>query len=148
MTSDSDGGIELDSGRISTFVDEVWEHEIIPELESYIAIPAKSPAFDPDWQTHGYIDEAVAHIEKWCRGRGIDGLEIEVVRLEGRTPLVYIEHPGTSPFNDGHTVLLYGHLDKAAGDDGLARRSRPLDSPLRSHKLYGAPYLCSLVRSR
>ena len=137
MTSDSDGGIELDSGRISAFVDEVWEHEIIPELESYIAIPAKSPAFDPDWQTHGYIDEAVAHIEKWCRGRGIDGLEIEVVRLEGRTPLVYIEHPGTSPFNDGHTVLLYGHLDKQPEMTGWRDGLGPWKPVREGDKLYG-----------
>ena len=137
MTSDTDGGIELDRGRISAFVDEVWEHEIIPELESYIAIPAKSPAFDPDWRTHGYIDEAVAHIEKWCRGRGIDGLEIEVVRLEGRTPLIYIEHPGTPPFDDGQTVLLYGHLDKQPEMTGWRDGLGPWKPVREGDKLYG-----------
>jgi acetylornithine deacetylase/succinyl-diaminopimelate desuccinylase-like protein len=36
-------------------------------------------------------------------------MQVEVVRLEGRTPLIYIEIPAA----DGDDcVLLYGHLDK------------------------------------
>ena len=81
-------GIRLDRARIAGFVDDVWEREILPSLEAYIAIPAKSPAFDPDWRANGHIDAAVAHVEAWCRAREIDGLHVEVVRLEGRTPLL------------------------------------------------------------
>ena len=29
---------------------------------------------------------------------------------EGRTPLIYVEIPGTN--NTGETILMYGHLDK------------------------------------
>ena len=45
--------------KIQSFCDQVWESEIIPELIDYIRIPNKSPAFDPDWQKHGYIDKVV-----------------------------------------------------------------------------------------
>ena len=129
--------IRLDSTHISSFVAEVWENEIIPELETYIEIPAKSPSFDPDWQANGYIDEAVAHIEKWCRGREIDGLEIEVIRLPGRTPLIYMEHPGTPPFDNGDTILLYGHLDKQPEMTGWRDDLGPWKSVREGDKLYG-----------
>ena len=97
-----------DSFVNDTFVNERWDEEIVPQLIEYIKIPNKSPAFDPNWAEHGYMDEAVNQIARWCEGRAIDGLTVEVVRLEGRTPLIYMEVPGQSD----HTVLLYGHLDK------------------------------------
>ncbi|MFN3595374.1 MAG: hypothetical protein ACK4TK_11945, partial [Thiobacillaceae bacterium] len=38
---------------------------------------------------------------------------VEIVRLEGRTPLIFIEIPGTDGGGpEADTVLLYGHLDK------------------------------------
>ena len=137
MTSKARQDVQLDSDRLSAFVDEVWEDEIIPGLETYVAIPAKSPAFDADWQAHGYIDVAVAQIEAWCRGRGIDGLEIEVVKLGGRTPLIYMEHPGTPPFDNGQTVLLYGHLDKQPEMTGWRDDLGPWKPVREGDKLYG-----------
>ncbi|MEJ2161247.1 MAG: hypothetical protein P8X53_12330 [Chromatiales bacterium] len=94
--------------KISEFVNGQWDDSIVPELCDYIKIPNKSPLFDPDWEAHGYMDEAVALMEKWCRAQPIKGLEVEVVRLPGRTPLIFCEIPGQ--IDD--TVLLYGHLDK------------------------------------
>ena len=40
--------------------------------------------------------------------RQLPGATLEVVRLPGRTPLLFMDVPGDS----GDTVLLYGHLDK------------------------------------
>ena len=46
----------------------------------------------------------------WARAKlaQLPGSSLEVVRLEGRTPLIFIEIPGTAP----GTILMYGHLDK------------------------------------
>src|SRR5262249_54207452 len=82
------------SSDVFAFVDHVWETSILPEIERYIRIPAKSPHFDPDWKKNGHIDEAVGLIERWCRAQEIPGLKTEVVRLEGRTPLLFMEIPG------------------------------------------------------
>lgn len=129
--------VRLDDTRISKFVDETWERDIIPELETYIEIPAKSPAFDADWRANGHIDEAVAHIEAWCRTREIKDLEVEVVRLEGRTPLIYMEHPGIAPYASGETVLLYGHLDKQPEMSGWRDGLGPWKPVRENDKLYG-----------
>src|SRR5438309_10140128 len=90
------------------FVQRCWEGDVLPALTRYIEIPAKSPAFDPDWSSHGHIDRAAALIEEWGRGRPIEGLSIETVRLPGRAPGLLMELPGTSP----ETILLYRHHHK------------------------------------
>ena len=38
------------------FVQRRWEEDVLPALSQYIEIPAKSPAFDPEWSAHGHID--------------------------------------------------------------------------------------------
>ncbi|MGC8000832.1 hypothetical protein, partial [Salmonella enterica] len=83
-----------------------------PQLSDYIRIPAKSPMFDPDWEKNGHMDEAVALMEGWARAQPIEGIQVEVVRLEGRTPVILIEVPGFNGGSNDDCVLLYGHLDK------------------------------------
>src|SRR5580704_2215517 len=100
----------LDSAKLKNFVDQAWGDEIVPTLVEYIRIPNKSPAFDPDWAAHGYMESAVAMFAGWARGKlgQFPGATLDIVRLDGRTPVILIDIPGT---NDD-TVLLYGHLDK------------------------------------
>ncbi len=86
----------MDHAKLKRFVDRIWDDEILPQLIEYIRIPNKSPAFDPDWAEHGYMDKAVALMERWARGKlaRMPGATLEVVRLPGRTPLILIEIPG------------------------------------------------------
>ncbi|NEL81307.1 MAG: peptidase M20, partial [Xanthomonas perforans] len=67
---------------------------------------------DADWVAHGYMEQAVTLMETWARAQAIEGMQVEVVRLEGRTPLIFIEIPATGAESGDDTVLLYGHLDK------------------------------------
>ena len=110
-----------------------WDDEIVPQLVDYIRIPNKSPSFDPDWEAHGYMEEAVALIEQWCRAQPIEGLSVEVVRLPGRTPLIYMEIPGSSE----QTVLLYGHLDKQPEMTGWRDDLAPWKPVIENDRLYG-----------
>ena len=41
---------------------QAWRDDLVPQLEEYIAIPALSPAFDPDWAAAGHIDAAVDQV--------------------------------------------------------------------------------------
>src|ERR1700751_4599312 len=107
----------MDAAKLQKFVDRCWDDEIVPTLVEYIKIPNKSPAFDPDWAAHGYMEDAVRLFEGWARRKlaGLAGATIEVVRLAGRTPVILIEVPATGSAPTGaqnETVLLYGHLDK------------------------------------
>src|SRR4051812_39380104 len=103
----------MDSMTAKAFIDRLWDHEIIPQLIDYIRIPNKSPAFDPDWQTHGHMNRAVEQFAAWARAKvsSIAGASVDVVRLEDRTPVIFIDIPGQGSGQRADTVLLYGHLD-------------------------------------
>ncbi|HVQ73944.1 MAG TPA: M20/M25/M40 family metallo-hydrolase [Candidatus Binatia bacterium] len=115
------------------FVKRRWEEDVLPALSQYIEIPAKSPAFDPEWSAHGHIDRAVALVEAWSRRRPIEGLNLETFRLPGRTPVILAEVPGTAP----ETVLLYGHVDKQPEMTGWAEGLGPWTAVRRGDRLYG-----------
>ncbi len=123
----------MNHSSVQKFVDEVWMDSIVPELVEYIKIPAKSPHFDPDWEKNGYLEDAVQQIFTWCKAQDIAGMECEVVRLPGRTPLIFMDIPGKSD----DTILLYGHLDKQPEMSGWADDLGPWTPVIKDGKLYG-----------
>jgi acetylornithine deacetylase/succinyl-diaminopimelate desuccinylase-like protein len=60
-------------------------------------------------------------------------MQIEIRRLPGRTPLLFIDIPGELPGG----VLLYGHLDKQPEFTGWAQGLSPWEPVMRDGKLYG-----------
>ena len=123
----------MDASAARRLIDPLWMDSILPSLVEYIRIPNKSPHFDADWQRHGYMDEAVSLVEGWCWRHAPRGMQMEVVRLPGRTPLIFMEIPGS--IDD--TVLLYGHLDKQPEMTGWEDGLGPWTPVLRDGKLYG-----------
>jgi acetylornithine deacetylase/succinyl-diaminopimelate desuccinylase-like protein len=123
----------LDARSTLDFVQQTWDATIVPTLVDYIRIPAKSPAFDPGWREHGHIDRAVALVRDWCAARPVEGLRVEVVRRDGRTPVILMDIPGASD----ETALLYGHCDKQPEMVGWAQGLGPWTPVLREDKLYG-----------
>jgi len=127
----------LDSARIDRLVGDKWNDEIVPQLVEYIRIPNKSPMFDAEWVAHGYMDDAVKLMETWARAQPIPGMVVEVVRLEGRTPLIFIEVPAANGGRDDDCVLLYGHLDKQPEMTGWDDDLGPWTPVIKGDKLYG-----------
>lgn len=121
---------------ISGHCDETWDG-IVPLLHDYIAIPNVSPVFDPEWKANGHMDRAVALIADWCRARPIPGLSVEVIELEGRTPVILMEIPATAGADGADTVLLYGHLDKQPEMEGWREDLGPWTPVLEGDRLYG-----------
>ncbi len=126
----------LDSDALQAFVDEKWDREIVPALTHYISVPAKSPAFDPDWSRNGYIDGVVREAAQWIEAQKVSRLTLEVVRLPGRTPIIYFDAPATRSDN-GDTVLMYGHLDKQPEFSGWRSDLGPWTPKYEDGKLYG-----------
>jgi len=123
----------LDAVRASELAARLYADSIVPALVEYIEIPNKSPGFDPDWERSGHMQRAMDLIVAWCRARPIAGMQLEVLRLPGRTPLLFIEVPGA--IDD--TVLLYGHMDKQPEMTGWAEGLGPWRPVLRGDRLYG-----------
>ena len=123
----------MDQKAVQNFVDGKWDDEIVPELVEYIKIPAKSPGFDPDWEKNGYLEDATQLIFGWCKKQPIEGMSCEIVRLPGRTPLIFMDIPGEGD----DTILMYGHLDKQPEMTGWADHLGPWKPVIEDGKLYG-----------
>ncbi|HEY3519423.1 MAG TPA: M20/M25/M40 family metallo-hydrolase, partial [Rhodanobacteraceae bacterium] len=130
----------MDSSKLQDYVGGLWDDEVVPQITEYIRIPNKSPLFDPQWVEHGYMDDAVTLMERWARAKleSLPGSTLEVVRLPGRTPLIFIDVPafgGGAKTDD--CVLLYGHLDKQPEMTGWSDGLGPWTPVRRGDKLFG-----------
>ncbi len=141
-----------------------WDGDIVRQISDYIAIPAKSPGFDSDWKQHGYIDTVMRNAAAWVEAQKVEGLTLEIMRLEGRTPVLFFEIPATrgdvrragppqastapSGGSELHevksvgamstqTVLMYGHLDKQPEFTGWRSDLGPWTPKYEDGKLYG-----------
>jgi len=129
----------MDTQLAQAFIDKKWDDEIVPELVEYIKIPNKSPHFDPKWDEHGYMEQAVQQIANWCDAQDIPNKTLEIVRIKGRTPIIFMEiaaSDGTNNPNDD-TILMYGHLDKQPEMSGWEEGLGPWIPVIRDNKLYG-----------
>ncbi len=133
----------IDGAALQSFVDECWNDGIVKRLTDYIAIPAKSPAYDKDWVAHGYLERVIRDAATWVEAQKVEGLKLEIVRLEGRTPVLFFEVPATgdaatrTTAHTMDTVLLYGHLDKQPEFEGWRNDLGPWTPKLEDGKLYG-----------
>ncbi|AJC50385.1 M20/M25/M40 family metallo-hydrolase [Coxiella endosymbiont of Amblyomma americanum] len=114
-------------------ISNTWDNDIIPQLMKYIKIPNKSVSYDANWKIHGYMDEAMNLLMHWCQRQSIRGMQLEIIQLPKRTPLLFIEISGTID----ETVLLYGHMDKQPEMAGWNKGLGPWKPVLKGNKLYG-----------
>ncbi|HEX4387296.1 MAG TPA: M20/M25/M40 family metallo-hydrolase [Steroidobacteraceae bacterium] len=123
----------MDLKRLSASIGRTWDDSITERLIAYVRIPNKSPLFDPEWEQHGYMEQAITLMADWCRAQPLPGARVEVRRLPGKTPLLLVDIPGELP----GSVLLYGHLDKQPEFTGWLEGLGPWQPVLRDGKLYG-----------
>lgn len=119
--------------QLTKSINAVWDDSIVDRLTAYIRIPNESPMFDPQWERNGHMDAAINLMADWCRAQPVEGMRVDVRRLPGKTPLLFIDIPGELP----GSVLLYGHLDKQPEFSGWMPGLGPWEPVLRDGKLYG-----------
>lgn len=120
-------------------LDQCWRSDIVPALCDYVAIPALSPAFDRDWSAHGHLEAALQLLRSWAEARSVQGLTVDIVRLEGLTPVLLAEVPafGMAADTAAETALLYGHYDKQPPMSGWLDGLGPWSPVIRDDRLYG-----------
>ena len=129
----------LDAAQALAQVSRQWDADIVGQLTDYIAIPAKSPGFDTDWAAHGHIDTVLRNAAAWVEAQKVQGLTLEIVRLPGRTPVLFFEVAASRAASAGsaQTVLMYGHLDKQPEFTGWRNDLGPWTPKYEDGKLYG-----------
>lgn len=125
----------MNTQRLQQSVSSTWDESIVPALADYIRIPNKSPHFDANWEANGHMDRAAKLMLDWCNANALPGMKAEIVRIQGRTPLLFIEVPGTA--REGDCVLMYGHMDKQPEFTGWVEGLAPWTPVIRDGKLYG-----------
>jgi acetylornithine deacetylase/succinyl-diaminopimelate desuccinylase-like protein len=123
------------SDATAATIDELYETSILPLLERYVTIPNKSPLFDRQWREAGHMERAVELLSSFARAHLPNDAALEIVRLEGRTPLIFIDVPASGGAEG--TVLLYGHLDKQPEMTGWRDGLGPWTPVREGDKLYG-----------
>jgi acetylornithine deacetylase/succinyl-diaminopimelate desuccinylase-like protein len=122
-------------------VSQAWDTDLVAQLTNYIAIPAKSPMFDADWAQHGLIDTVVQNAFEWVQAQKVAGLTLEIIRLPGRTPVLFFEVAASTGNSNqavsSQTVLMYGHLDKQPEFTGWRSDLGPWSPKYEDGKLYG-----------
>eukprot|EP01137_Pigoraptor_chileana_P018086 Opistho-2@77045 len=126
----------MDAKFTIDYVSKAYDETIIPALVEYVKIPNQSPAYDPEWATNGYMDKAIDLMVSWVRSQNVEGLTLDILREPGRTPLIFMEIPGTAEKKDV-TVLLYGHMDKQPPFEGWTEGLGPYTPVIKDGKLYG-----------
>jgi acetylornithine deacetylase/succinyl-diaminopimelate desuccinylase-like protein len=122
---------------LDTRIARQWDDDIVPQLIDYIRLPAKSPHFDPEWRRHGHIDAAIRQARAWAARQPIEGMTLEVVTLEGRTPVLFFDAPARGSGASQKSVLLYGHLDKQPEMVGWRSNLGPWTPVIEDGRLYG-----------
>ena len=131
----------LNASQALTQVSQAWDADLVRQLTDYIAIPAKSPMFDADWAQHGLIEKVVQNAFDWVQVQKVAGLTLEIIRLPGRTPVLFFEVPASTGNSNqavsDQTVLMYGHLDKQPEFTGWRSDLGPWSPKYEDGKLYG-----------
>ena len=130
---------ELDKAQLLKDVSRSWDDDIVRQLHDYIEVPAKSPAFDTQWAQHGLLHRVLHNAADWVRAQSVPGLQLEIIELPGRTPVLFFEVPATRTAHEGsqQTVLMYGHLDKQPEFNGWRSDLGPWSPQYLDGLLYG-----------
>jgi acetylornithine deacetylase/succinyl-diaminopimelate desuccinylase-like protein len=129
--------LNINHQQLVSDIDQTWDADIIPALMTYIKLPAQSPSFDANWAAHGYLDAAVEDAREWVSAQNIKGLTVEIIRIDGRTPVLFFDIPATGEHTQDKSILFYGHLDKQPEMTGWRPGLGAWQPVLEDGKLYG-----------
>jgi acetylornithine deacetylase/succinyl-diaminopimelate desuccinylase-like protein len=126
-----------DANALYNRIAKQWDADIVPQLIDYVRLQAKSPSFDAEWARGGHIAKAIVLAQKFVAAQPVKNMSLEVIQLEGRTPVLFFDIPATGNKSNTDTVLLYGHLDKQPEMVGWRDDSGPWTPLIEDGKLYG-----------
>ena len=113
----------LNPAQALSDVSAQWDGDIVQRISDYITIPAKSPAFDADWASHGLLETVMLNAAAWVEAQKVPGLKLEIVRLAGRTPVLFFEVPASSGGAGASSLHQPGPQDRLRRTAGAAAPS-------------------------
>ncbi len=121
----------------TSYIDKLWEDDVVAVLSDYVAIRCLSPDFDPDWAQNGEIGRAARLLSNWAASRPIPGIAVEVIVRDGLTPVILADVPASPGAEAELVTLLYGHLDKQPPLGSWREGLDPFVAVREGDRLYG-----------
>ena len=90
-------------------IHRAWMGDTLEGLKDFIRIPAKSRAFNPNWESDGILKRTLEDSAEWGR-RLLPCAEFEIIEKPGIPPALFIRIP-TAGGHKGKPAFFYGHLD-------------------------------------
>lgn len=112
-----------------------WQDSALKALSEFISLPAKSPAFDTQWEAHEFLKKACQNAAKWGQQLFPYG-HFEILEEKGKTPCLFFDIEAFGKASD-KTVLFYGHLDKQPEACGWTKNRAPFKPVIENDRLYG-----------
>lgn len=122
--------------KVDQTVAQLWKESTLPALEDFVRLPAKSPAFDADWEAHGVLLDACRKAARWGQTL-FPQATFDVLTAPGITPCLFFDIPAFGTDASEASVLCYGHLDKQPENSGWTGNSAPFKPVVEDGKLYG-----------
>ena len=116
-------------------IHRAWMGDTLEGLKDFIRIPAKSRAFNPNWESDGILKRTLEDSAEWGR-RLLPCAEFEIIEKPGIPPALFIRIP-TAGGHKGKPAFFYGHLDKQPETEGWSEGLGPWTPVVRDGRLYG-----------
>lgn len=100
----------MDINKIREFVEAHVDSGLIPALQEFVSIPSLSTDYDPEWETNGYMLQAMNVMIDYINSFSLTNYSYEVLKEPSRPWLYFGTLEATDPSLG--TVLMYGHFDK------------------------------------
>jgi len=114
----------------------LWHGHTLQALEHFVSIPSRSPLFDPSWESHKYLLQALQFACEFGQSLFPEA-RFEVLESPGKTPLLFFELEASGKSDDKDAVLFYGHLDKQPEASGWGAGRAPFKASHEGNILYG-----------
>ena len=120
---------------LKKIIDQFWEQEAQPALMDFIRIPAKSTAFDSQWEKHGFLLQCCELGQRWI-SKVLPQAQTEIIKQEGKTPCLLVDIPSNAVSNT-ESIVFYGHLDKQPEAGGWRKGLSAWSPVIENGKLFG-----------
>ena len=74
---------------MKNWIHSAWQGDTLEALSNFIKIPAKSKDFDQEWETHGFLKQALEEAMSWGK-KHFPQATFEIHSLPGIPPVLYL----------------------------------------------------------
>ncbi len=117
-------------------IEQAWATDTLEAMKKFIRLPAKSRNFDKNWESNGFLLQALKDAADFGKKHFPNG-NFEILQSPGKTPALFVDIPAFKN-HKGKPAFYYGHFDKQPETlDGWHEGLGPWIPVVQNNRLYG-----------